>query len=213
MILNPKETAVSYRCPECGESVVSIIGVFSLSGDMIKLKCPCGKSELVLTYSKDQKISLTVPCILCPSPHKFTISSNAFFERDFLELCCTYSGIGICWLGNKDKVFEALDRNYKELTELLGVENFDALSSMRGHNDNMLPDAQIADIVHFLLSDMSEEHSIHCDCKENGKYDFDFDDDSVVIYCTQCNKEKHFKLDSVQSAENFITMTSLTLDE
>ena len=45
MIINPKETTVAYRCPACGAGVMSAVGIFALSAEMIKLKCTCGQSE------------------------------------------------------------------------------------------------------------------------------------------------------------------------
>ena len=44
MVLKPKESIVSYRCPKCGTTVMSMVGTFALSGDLIKLKCSCGES-------------------------------------------------------------------------------------------------------------------------------------------------------------------------
>ena len=67
MVLNQKETTVAYRCPECGASVMSMVGVFTLTADMIRLKCPCGGSELEIVYTRDKKVRLNVPCFLCPS--------------------------------------------------------------------------------------------------------------------------------------------------
>lgn len=61
MILNSKETTIIYRCPHCGLSVVSVVGIFTLSGDMVKLKCDCGGSALVLTHTSDGKVRLTCP--------------------------------------------------------------------------------------------------------------------------------------------------------
>ena len=91
MVLNQKGTAVSYRCPECGTWVTSIVGVFSLTADMLRLKCPCKGSEMTLLYAKDKKIRLTVPCFLCPQPHSFTVSSQLFFDKDLFALPCAYS--------------------------------------------------------------------------------------------------------------------------
>ena len=45
MVISPKQTTIAYRCPVCGTGVISAVGMFSLSADMIKLKCTCGKSE------------------------------------------------------------------------------------------------------------------------------------------------------------------------
>jgi len=58
MVLNPKETTLAYRCPHCGAGVMSIVGLFTLTADMLKLKCDCGKSELTVVYS-DGKVRLT----------------------------------------------------------------------------------------------------------------------------------------------------------
>ena len=62
MILDPKQTTVAYRCPHCGAGVMGLVGLFTLSADMIKLKCTCGESEMSIVYSKDGKVysSLTL---------------------------------------------------------------------------------------------------------------------------------------------------------
>ena len=39
MIIDVKNASVAYRCPHCGDGVVSVVGIFSLSGDMFKIKC------------------------------------------------------------------------------------------------------------------------------------------------------------------------------
>ena len=85
MLLKSRETAIAYRCPYCGMSTISMIGIFTLSGDMFKLKCRCGKSELTATYTSDRKIRLNVPCLICPTPHNYIISSNTFFEKNIFE--------------------------------------------------------------------------------------------------------------------------------
>ena len=69
MILEPKQTTVAYRCPHCGAGVMSLVGVFALSAEMLKLKCSCGESEMTIVKTSDGKIRFTVPCLLCPNPH------------------------------------------------------------------------------------------------------------------------------------------------
>ena len=104
MLLKSREAALAYRCPYCGMSTISMIGVFTLSGDMFKLKCKCGKSELTATYTSDRKIRLNVPCLICPTPHNYIISSNTFFEKNIFTLSCTYTAIAICFIGLEDAV-------------------------------------------------------------------------------------------------------------
>ena len=93
MVLDAKQTTVAYRCPHCGAGVMSVVGLFSLSADMVKLKCTCGESEMSVVYSKDGKIRLTVPCILCPKPHVFTLNSSVFFKNELFVLPCPLSDI------------------------------------------------------------------------------------------------------------------------
>jgi hypothetical protein len=96
MVLEPKQTTVAYRCPHCGAGVMSAVGLFNLTADMVKLKCSCGESEMSVVYGKDGKVRFTVPCILCPTPHTFTVSSSLFFGKELFVLPCPYSDINIC---------------------------------------------------------------------------------------------------------------------
>ena len=125
MIVKPKDTTVAYRCPYCGGAVKSVVGVFSLSGDMLKLKCPCLRSEMRMSYTQDGKIRLGVPCFLCGKDHEFTLSRKAVLEREQTLLSCPFTGIDICFIGTKKNVEEQLERADRELHQLL--EENDAL--------------------------------------------------------------------------------------
>ena len=59
MIIDQKKTTLAYRCPHCGAVPTSMVGAFSLSGDLFKLKCSCGNSHLTLEKTNDDKI---FPC-------------------------------------------------------------------------------------------------------------------------------------------------------
>ena len=90
MVLDSKETTVAYRCPHCGAGVISAVNVFALSADMVKLKCTCGQSEMTIVSGKDGKIRLTVPCMVCPHPHQFTLNSTLFYGKDLFSMPCPY---------------------------------------------------------------------------------------------------------------------------
>ena len=91
MLLNEKRTTVAYRCPNCGGGIMSAVGLFNLSADMVKLKCTCGKSELKIVYNRDNTVRLTVPCLICAQPHTFTVNSSLFFSDELFVLPCPYS--------------------------------------------------------------------------------------------------------------------------
>ena len=124
MVLTPKQTTIAYRCPHCGAGIMSAVGFFSLSGDMLKLKCDCGESELIIQRSRDGKIRLTVPCILCSKPHQYTVSSSLFFGRELFTLSCPYSDLNACFIAH------TLKNRLEKLARLTGRANYQALTML-----------------------------------------------------------------------------------
>jgi len=216
MIIDIKKTSVAYICPHCGSSVLSVVGVFALSGDLIKLKCTCEHSEMTISYTNDDKIRLSVPCIVCPNPHNYVLSKEAFFEDDLFVFSCPYSGISTCFIGDKDKVYTALEEAIKELERLMreaGISE-EAFASIRQYNSqNEISDPQIHDIVHFMLCELDAEGKIKCKCESNkdSLYDFDIYDDHIKIYCHTCGAEKIVPIGSVREAGDFIATEELEL--
>lgn len=217
MILDPKQTTVAYRCPHCGAGVMGLVGLFTLSADMIKLKCTCGESEMSIVYSKDGKVRLTVPCILCPNPHTFTVNSSVFFKNDLFMLPCPYSDINICVTGEENNVKAELARTELQLLDLLeqsGLENFDAF-----HGEQTLTDPQVMDIIMFVLNDLDSEGKIYCKCAP-GEYDSDSEEryeaevlpEGIKVTCKKCGASKTIPSNSLISANEFLNAESLTLE-
>lgn len=217
MILDPKQTTVAYRCPHCGTGVMGLVGLFTLSADMIKLKCSCGESEMSIVYSKDGKVRLTVPCILCPNPHTFTVNSSVFFKNDLFVLPCPYSDINICVTGEENNVKAELARTELQLLDLLeqsGLENFDAF-----HGEQTLTDPQVMDIIMFVLNDLDSEGKIYCRC-DHSEYHSDSEDryeaevlsEGVKVTCKKCGASKTIPSNSLISANEFLNAESLTLE-
>ena len=117
-MIKDKKTTIGYHCPYCGASILNKVDIFAMSNKLLKLKCVCGQSELVLQLTKDNKIRLTVPCIICPVTHTFTLSSPTFFDKDLFFLTCTFTAIGICFFGKGEKVINAMKENEEELIKM-----------------------------------------------------------------------------------------------
>ena len=189
MKLSPQETTFAYRCPHCGATVFSLIGIFALSGDMLKLRCSCGKSETIMNYTQDKKIRLTVPCIACPKPHYFTLGQNSFFSREsgVFRLPCPYTGIDIAFIGKKDAVSEAVEKANDELLALMKETGMQDISAMRGEEDedDLLSENPILDdVVFFTLKDLEAEGAIHCNCQnEAGEYTYRLHHGRVTVEC------------------------------
>ncbi len=220
MVLDNKQTTVAYRCPHCGAGVMSAVGMFSLCADMVKLKCTCGKSEMTMVYSNDGKVRLSVPCIICPTPHSFTVSKALFFGKELFVLPCPYSDINIAMMGEINQVKAELARTELELLDLLeenGISSFEALHALDNENKNAeLTDPQIFDIVLFVIKELDAEGKIYCNCKgvENEhSYDVDVTDDGVRVSCKKCGAARTIPTDSHLSAHAFLTCDCLYLEK
>ncbi len=227
MVLNAKETTLAYRCPVCGKFILGLVGLFTLSGDLIKLKCDCGGSELTIAYTADRKLRITVPCLFCPSPHSYLLSSDAFFDRELLALTCTLSSVDVCFIGKKEKVLEAAkasDRELLALLEEMGFDSFGEFLSGRsaatdGSGDNVdreyrMDYAQIEEIVRFMLVELAEDGDILCGCREGdtARYDFEFCGDSVRIFCHTCGCETSIPMSSTLAANAFLHTDRIILE-
>ncbi len=217
MVVKQKQTHIAYRCPHCNLTVFGFVGKFALSADMLRLKCPCGKSELTMTYTADKKIRLAVPCLFCASEHQFVVTQNLFFERDIFLLNCSYTNMDICFIGDKAKIDAALEENEKELHRLLQNLGLSSMAQLRGEQEGededdipYLNDAQIYDIIRFLIADLSEEGEISCPC-ESGHYECEVAPHGIRVFCTECGAEHLFRAESVADAQEFLHCSHIDL--
>ena len=126
-MIKDRDTTIGYHCPYCGMSILNRINIFSMNGNLVKMKCVCGGSELIVQALKDNKFRLTVPCILCPNSHSFTLSSGALFQKDLFAFTCKFTAINICFIGRSNQVFEAMKTNEEELMKTFAAyeEDYD----------------------------------------------------------------------------------------
>ena len=211
MILKDKQTTVAYRCPHCGEGVLSAVSIFSFGGDMLKLKCHCGESELIAIKTGDGKMRLTVPCLCCPKPHSFTVNSSMFFNRDIFVIPCPYTDINICFLGETDKVSEELERTRLELLDMMSEEDLEKIAS--SNQDDLLTDPQIFDIIMFVIRELDEENNIICKCDPgSGEYEVEVTDDGIKVSCKNCGASQLIPTDSLLGAHAFLYADKLILE-
>ena len=213
MVLENKQTTVAYRCPHCGMGVMSVVDIFNLSADMIKLKCSCGQSEMTVVRSKDGKIRFTVPCILCPKPHNFTVSSSLFFNKELFVLPCPYSDINICMMGDINYVKAELSRSELELLDMLEKSGLSSFEELHG-GEETLTDPQIREIVTYVIKELDEEGRIRCRCADgnSGEYDAEIQREGIKVSCAKCGASKLIPTDSLISASEFLNADSLELE-
>ena len=214
MVLEPKQTTVAYRCPHCGAGVMSLVGVFALSAEMLKLKCSCGESEMTIVKTADGKIRFTVPCLLCPNPHTYTVNASVVFGKDLFVLPCPYSDVNIAMMGQTEHVKAELSRSELELLDLLEKNGLDSFDALRG--EQMLTDPQVLEIITYVVKELDEEGKIHCRCNraegQEGEYDADILPEGIRVTCCQCGASKRIPTDSLIRANEFLNAESLELE-
>lgn len=183
MILEPKNIDIAYRCDECGGTVRTVVGALALSGDMLKLKCDCGGSELTINKTSDGKYRFTVPCVFCDSPHTFVISRKTLMLRELFTFPCPYAGMDILFIGDEKQVDEAIEKSDDELSELLGEQSFD---DIKKPEDEEWGDAHLQDLILFSLGELAEDDAIKCDCPDGGDFVVTPHPDRVEIACKKC---------------------------
>lgn len=209
MIIEQRKTTLAYRCPACGSVPTSMVGAFSLSGNLFKLKCSCGGSYMTVEKLNDGKVRLTVPCVACPSPHIYNLSSNVFFNNDIFMIPCSLCGIDLCFIGNESKVSRAVKQSNEEILKSLGDKSLD---SLKNEEEEDLSDPQVVEIVTYVVSDLNEEGKIYCKCNEGeGDYECNVYSDFVTVKCKKCHASATIPADSTIAAHEFLNADKLTL--
>ena len=188
MVIGEKKTCIAYRCPSCGSGVMGLCGDFVLAGGrMLKLKCPCGATEhMTVAEAGDNKLRITVPCLLCASDHRYLVSKSVFYGRDLFLLNCAYSDLDICFIGDEEKVSGALQENEARLKQLFTDAGLSSLARMRGDEEDVLPEAGVLDVIRFLVRELEADGQIDCPCHD-GEYEIELTPRGVRVYCLHCN--------------------------
>jgi len=185
-------TTVAYLCPSCGISVVEDINIFSLSGGK-NISCHCGEF-LHIKVTEDRKVVLSVPCLACPEPHTIRLSSASFFTRELFTVQCPYTALDICYIGQRDKVKNAMIENKKFLEETYAAEmggevEEDVLKEMYDRYVNPM----VMNDLLVMLRDFIADGDVECDCGQIEKLRVDIANDHVLITCTGCGKSKELR--------------------
>ena len=190
MILDMKNITTAYRCSGCGETVYGITGAVALTGDMIKLKCPCGDSAMTIKNIADGKVRVTVPCAFCQSDHTFVISKKLLLSKELFTYPCPYTAIDICFFGTDEKVKEAVKESDEVLNQYLVDEDGNRLSDF----GKPLPasDEQVRDLITLVLGELADDGKIYCDCGVSRDLAVRDGEDYVELICKKCGCSKKY---------------------
>ena len=209
-----RHTHIAYRCPECGTVIYGLVGEFALDANLMRLKCTaCEKTSLDIIPTNDKKIKLSVPCVLCKENHNYIVSPSLFFERETFLGGCPYADVDILFIGVKDKVDEAVSKNEKTLSKLIadmGAETLSDIQPMDMDEDEILPDAQVYDLIRFVVKDLESEGRVDCPC-HRGNYDLRYAPGGIQVFCEDCGATYFFSAASAAAAEEYLTIDEITL--
>ena len=209
-----KHSHIAYRCPECGTVIYGLVSEFALTANMMRLKCDCGRSALDITPTRDKKIKLSVPCVLCRENHNFVLSPALFFERDLFTGGCPYSSLDIIFIGDKKEVDAAVEKNTEALKKLIKdmeVETLEELQPEDMDEEEILPDAQVYDLIRFVVKDLESEGLVDCPC-HSGNYDLRYAPGGIQVFCPECEATYFFSCVSAAAAEEYLNITELRLN-
>lgn len=209
-----RQRNIAYRCPDCGSAAIGLIGKFALHSGMLRLKCGCPEANaLDVIPAADNKVKLSVPCLLCRQNHAFTVSEQLFFDRESLGLSCPYSGIDIAFIGGEEEINSQLSRTEQELNALMAGLEAEELSDIQPQEmqeGEILPDPAVYDTIRFLVKDLESDGCVKCPCGD-GEYDLRFIEGGVQIYCEKCGATKDIPATSVTIAEEYLGLDEIIL--
>ncbi len=240
MILSAKENALTYRCPICGAHVISMVGVFGLSGDLIKLKCTCGGSVLTIQREKGDKLALSVPCLFCEEEHQYTVDRRMMFTNRALTLTCQLTGLEVMCVGDEESVKEYCriqDEKLDDILKQIGYESLEQYLTGAAQNrlnraayeedgyeddyeddeeDEVLVDqAEVIAAVDFILAELEEEGHLRCACKEGEERDlaYCYQDGILQIFCRSCGSETEIQIRTGADLHAFYEIDAIRLEK
>lgn len=187
-------TTIAYICPSCGASVMEDINIFSLSGGH-SIACRCGEA-MDIKVSADRKVTLSVPCLACPENHTTRLSSASFFNRDLFTVQCPYTALDICFIGQREKVENAMAQNKKYLEETFAQEKGDAEQDVLKEAYDLYANPMVMSDVLLLLRDFITDGKVNCGCggfSGMEKLRVDINRESVTVTCTVCEKKREIR--------------------
>ena len=215
MVIEPKKRNIAYRCPECGTSIIGLVGRFALSANLVRLKCNCeGAGALDIGITNDKKIRLSVPCLFCKQNHSYNVSEGVFFDREKFLLNCPYSGMDIAFIGDEAELEVELKRTEEEINRLMMSLEAEELSDIQPEDmteDEILPEPGVYDTLRFIIKDLEDEGKLICPCGKGG-YDLRFTDSGIQVYCESCGATYNFTSVTPSAVEEYLYLDEIRLN-
>ena len=118
-----------------------------------------------------------------------------------------------------------LARTELELLDMLEENGISDFKSLHGDEED-LPDAQVLDVVSYVIRDLDAEGKIFCKCYPDGReplpdgetervdseYEIEMVDEGIEVSCAKCGARAHIPTDSMLTAHAFLNSDFLKLE-
>ncbi len=202
-------TNIAFRCPYCGAVISASVSPHMLAGSF-KAECiQCHKSALTLSLVQNS-VRLSVPCLVCPHPHPFSVDADTFFSKDILTLPCSFSGIDVCYIGtDEDKLEDAVDSTESLIMDLLADDRDD--ENAQKQSDMLVADTNVVREVLFALDELTARQKIICGKCASHAVKVLIDYDTVSVVCKVCGRSHSLPARTKIDASAAIDLEELTL--
>ncbi len=219
-----KELFFGFRCPHCAESTVLR---FEGKEDVFSAAGQCGHCA-VIAESCAEKLKLTVPCVTCSVPHRYTVSRAMLAREGGFALPCAYSGVDCFFAGSREEVETAMKSSDEEILRVLSLEEkvrgedtvektlgLDGQEGMvidsAGSDEVEFFNPEIASDMLFLIKDMAYDGKIRCAC---GKTDVDIRvaSEEIVFSCPDCKRSLAFSSRSVSDRARLEELSEIVIE-
>ena len=190
---------LAYICPHCLQSVIVERDLFSLAAAPAHIKCPCGKSELLVEFLPN-RVRLRVPCLFCGREHEVSCSSHAFLRERALAFSCAQSGLDCCYVGEEGPVYAATAR-LEQAVDKLGQE---------AAKDGAFLDETVMEEVLGEIRDIAARGGISCACGSQ-KWTFRVNFSSVDLICQECGAEMRIPAATADDIDDICCKTTILI--
>lgn len=194
-----KKRFISYICPNCRQSVIVERDMFTLAAETNHIKCPCGKSELMVDVMPDQ-VRMKVPCLYCGHEHNVSCPTNAFVNQKALAFSCSASGLDCCYVGEEEPVYAATVRLEKAIDKVT--------EDTQGRGAFL--DEIVMEEVLSEIKDIAARGGISCACGSQ-HWTFKVNYSSVDLICTECGAEMRIPASTADDIDDICCKTNLVI--
>lgn len=202
-------TTLAYRCPSCGAILTFDIKRERLERGKLTIPCiQCSKSSAEVSLSPSGTVNITVPCLVCPHSHPYSMSAEMFFSKDIYCFPCSFSGLDICFIGEDELVDDEIIRSGGEISAILESTREQDLNAKDANV--MVANTSVMREVLFAIGNLEEEKKIVCSCGSHSvKILLDYD--KAVVVCKVCSKKKEIAARTKFDANAAIEMCEIRI--